>query len=178
MRSTAPMIAFTLLFAAIALPAGADLVERQGEPPPPEQPPPAECGGDPIIGVWQGRRGRDREWNYQFTLHIQRAGGNNITGRISAVWWTGERRARRPPPCSMNQIAFQITQEARGTFTNNRFDFQAESYRVDRVICGGTSTYSLDHFTGTLTGSVLRTVNNDNGFAVNDPEQFRRVRCR
>lgn len=177
MRRAAGCVALALSLLVIALPAAGDLVDRNGQPP--QQPEnPAECGGDRIAGVWRGPRGRFSFWNYQVTLHIQRASGSAITGRMVGVWWTGSRR--RPPPCEAGQTAFQVTQPAQGTFENNRFAFRATSYRIDRVICGAPTSYSPDHFVGTLdeNASILRTVNNDGGNAVNDPEVFRRIRCR
>lgn len=164
-----------LLVLAIAAPAAGDRVDQTGNP----QPEQAECGGDRIVGTWRASKYL-RGWHNVRTLQIRRTGGNNLSGRIVGLWWEGGPGTRRPPPCLPGQVAYQVSEPSRGVVNGNRVSFRAESYRIDRAICGMAPGYNLDHFVGTLDPrrAVLRAVNNDGSAARNDDYVFRRVSCR
>lgn len=175
MRRLWPLIVALAMFVGVPL-AGADLVDRAGQPPPPQQSD-VECGGDRVVGVWRGRNRID-SFTYITTLFIERDGGNALRGRMVVLAFTGG--GRPPPPCRPGQSAYQVTQPAVGSVDGLRIDFRATSYTFDRNICGSSSGYNPDRFTGMLepNASVFRAVNNDNGVAVNAPVRFRRIRCR
>ena len=57
--------------------------------------------------------------------------------------------------------------------------FGAQTYTIDKVVCGQPGRYNPDNFSGKIDveRQEFQSVNNDGGRAVNDPTVFRRVRC-
>ena len=149
-------------------------------------PPPAECGDDPVSGVWRAHKWESRfgEWII-FTLTIRRnpENPNQLTGTISNHSWSGTARDEEPPPCRPGQAEQVISMDASGSIDDTghiRFGGLAP-WRLDRTICpnhrwGG---YNLDNFDGIIDRQLneFQTQNNDGGRDINTPYVFRRIRC-
>ena len=160
------------------LPLGATVEEQRAR-----LPPPAECT-DPVEGVWLGHSytARQKQW-YRFTLQIRRAEpqSSKLTGDIESDYWDGGPNDVTPPvPCKAGQDHQLIFMPAKGVFSGGKVQFGGTSWRAGPVLCGtGSGNYFPDNFSGVIDGKTqeFQSVNNDGGYAVNEPTVFRRIRC-
>ena len=149
-------------------------------------PPPAECGEDPVSGIWRAHKWepRFREWII-FTLTIRRDvdNPNQLSGTITNHSWTGTPQDEEPPPCRPGQAEQIVSMNATGSIdASGHIRFRGlPPWRIDRRICttnmwGG---YNLDNFDGVIDRELneFQTQNNDGGRDVNMPYVFRRIRC-
>ncbi len=173
-RRLALALAAAGLLALVAMPAPAAIEQQRAR-----LPPPARCA-DPIEGIWMGHIYTRGEWYIQ-RLEIHRAGGDAITGVMNIHFWSGSPNFEQPRPCSENPgWEYIVLQPAKGTYKDGQVDFAAQSWKLDKIICGsGYVRYALDHFTGTIDPKIqeFQSVNNDGAQAVNEPTVFRRVQC-
>lgn len=148
-------------------------------------PPPAECGDDPVTGVWKSHQYDPRyaDWTI-FMLHIRRdpEDRSRLVGTITNHSWSGTPQQEEPPPCGAGGWQWVVSMDARGTVSEDGRIFFGGigQWRLDQVICDrGPWGYNLDNFTGVIDRerNEFQSVNNDGGRSVNDPTVFRRVAC-
>ncbi len=179
------MLGFVIFcgLSTIPRPAPATISEQRAR-----LPPAAECGEDPVTGIWKSHQWdpRYRDWTI-FTLRIERVGTsgpdhNLLTGTITNHQWDATGRDEEPPPCSPGRNEWIVSMSARGHVDaelNIFFGGQGQ-WSLDRIICnGGPGGYNLDNFTGRIEveRNEFQSVNNDGGRAVDSPTVFRRIRC-
>ncbi len=149
-------------------------------------PPPAECGDDPVTGVWKSHQYDPQygDWTV-FMLRIRRADGapSRLVGTITNHSWDAGPAQEEPPPCAAGSGSqWVVSMDAQGTVSpDGRIFFGGVGgWRLDQVICErGPFAYNLDNFTGVIDRELneFQSVNNDGGRAVNDPTVFRRISC-
>jgi len=160
-------------------PGHGDVQEQRARLPPPAR----ECA-DPVEGVWMSHAYYEgqREW-YIFTLTVHRSapGSTELVGSIHAEFWEGyDAHAAAPPPCHPGLSHNQVDMPAVGHARGNEIDFGGTSVTHLPPLCGdGFFGYAADNFSGTIDPAILefQSVNNDGGWAVNEPTVFRRIRC-
>lgn len=174
---------------ALALAVGVTLVATGGRATIEEQrarlPPPAECGDDPVEGIWKSHKYNPMfgDWSV-FTLHIRRVEGSEgeLTGLIRNHGWSGGPHDEEPPDCGRGGWQWIVSMDARGTIDAQghiRFGGVGQ-WRLDQAICRrGPWGYNLDNFSGTIDSTIqeFQTLNNDGGRDRNVPYVFRRIRC-
>ncbi len=146
-------------------------------------PPPAKCTND-IEGTWLGLRWSSHrtppEW-YKVTLEVRFASPETTTellGTISVRFWKGGAAAQDPPStCRWGEGL--VVQPSKGTIQDGNIDFWGLSWHSEMPGCTYTGGYYLDHYSGRIDPSILefQAVNNDGGYAVNEPTVFRRIKC-
>lgn len=151
-------------------------------------PPAAECADESVAGTWRSHQFEPRRnmWTI-FELQIRRVNGqpNRLEGIIVNHSWDGYAQHQEPPPCGpINRSDWWVSMDGVGeAYPDGRIQFGGiGEWRMDRVICGaglGRGEYNLDNFTGVIDPVRLefQSVNNDGGWAVNEPTLFRRIRC-
>jgi hypothetical protein len=149
-------------------------------------PPPAADCSDPVEGIWLSKKYYETQgiW-YEFTLEIRRtaAGDKALKGEIRSHYWSGSAEEATPPSCTAEGLELLVKMPGTGTVeatpSGLRVFFGAQSFTLDRVVCGHLSGYSPDNFTGTIDATIqeFQSLNDDHGDAVNVPHVFRRVSC-
>ena len=139
-----------------------------------------ECE-DPVAGTWESVKYRPefREWT-RFTLLIERE-RDALSGTILARTWYGLASDRRPPrTCTPEAWDFTVRMTARGRVEGDDISFGASTHHIARQDCPHPGfIYYPDRFTGRVDSIADRfhSVNNDGGRDINEPYEFRRVRC-
>jgi len=148
-------------------------------------PPAAECDDEIVAGIWRSHTySTTFGWNV-FTLTIRRVADqpNQLIGTITNHEWDGSPTDSEPLPCSQQTgTEWIVSMDARGSVTaDNQIYFGGVGqWRLDQTVCNaGPGGYYLDNFTGIIDPAILefQAVNNDGGYAVNEPAVFRRIRC-
>jgi len=144
-------------------------------------PPPAECE-DEVEGIWRSHAfwAPRFEW-YITTLEVHRVakGSPELKGTILAEYWNGGTKDQEAPPCTAGRYHLIVRMPGTGTIRSGDISFGASTWSLDKVLCGGSTGYNPDRFTGRIDPKIqeFQSVNNDGGAAVNLPTVFRRVHC-
>jgi hypothetical protein len=143
--------------------------------------PQAIACNDPVAGVWRAHTYSPRRGSWaMFTLHIERAPHGVLSGTIVSHEWGGGSNDSRPPPCSLSDFDITARMPAHGSIFHDDVDFAGGPAHM-QINCatGGRNDYNPDHFTGHLDAArqEFQSVNNDGGWAVNEPHVFRRIDC-
>lgn len=177
LRGPTALAAFVVASMTVSRPAPAGTVAEQRA----RLPPPATCA-DSIEGVWKSHdfRGHRGVWEI-FTLEIRRndSGGNTLRGTITNEYWLGGERDSEPGPCEGLKHAI-VSMDAEGKIDGETITFHGVGdWRLDAHLCGGSVSYVLDDFTGTLDleAQEFQTLANDGIVAINEPTVFRRIDC-
>jgi hypothetical protein len=146
-------------------------------------PPPADCGDDPIAGVWKSHAfyPGHGQW-YIFTLSIHRVpdSAGALVGNVHAHYWSGGPDDQEPPPCRGGGYHQTVIMPGNGTAREMQIEFGGTSWEREHTYCGPpVGSYYPDRFSGVIDPAIeeFQSVNNDGGPMVNYPTVFRRVRC-
>ncbi len=135
---------------------------------------------DPAAGTWISAPTYYPAYNdwYTVTLHVSRGEGNALRGDIDVKTWSGGAETVTPPSCGQSSLDVEVNQSAVGELDGSSLRLSAKSWTLGEGSCTGMPNgYNIDKYTGTIDGSVIRSVNNDGGRAVDDPVGFERVSC-
>lgn len=149
-------------------------------------PPPAfDCGGDPIVGVWQAHAyyAHVRQW-YRFELTIEHdpdaSEAGRLRGSIRSEFWDGGPERAEPPTCASGVDRSAVIERATGRHDGLTLELDAVDWR-DLEACGPhPGGYLLDHFAGTVDPERMEfqsLLNADAPEWRDVPTVFRRVRC-
>jgi hypothetical protein len=145
--------------------------------------PPSVSCSDPVAGVWMSHEFHPRlgEW-YVFTVDVRREhpGADALVGEIKSEFWEGHATATSAPSCDDEEAVHGVVRmPARGVARGDRVTLDGVTWQAEDTECKHrwSHGYNTDSFTGTLSGSVFNTVNNDGGRSLDDPTNFRRIRC-
>ena len=146
-------------------------------------PPAADCGEDPVVGVWKSHAyyPGHGQW-YIFTLTVRRdaAVPGRLVGRVHSHYWTGGPGDQEPPPCRFGGYHQTVVMPGEGRVDGMDIHFGGTSWQVEQTFCGTpTNSYYPDVFSGVIDPAIeeFQSVNNDGGPMVNYPTVFRRISC-
>lgn len=131
---------------------------------------------DPVAGTWIADEYRaDRgDWT-EHVLHIASEDGMYVVDHTSRVR-EGDRRGHAAFPCAPADMEFDTV--GRATLEGDQLHVWGTALLMTRARCDGKLLdYSLDSFTGTVSGDTFTSVNNDGATAVDRPYRFRRTDC-
>ena len=103
-------------------------------------PPPAECGDDPVTGVWKSHQYDPRygDWTV-FMLRIRRVEGDErrLVGTITNHSWAGTREHEEPTPCGSFGWQWVVGMDAQGSIDEGgRIAFGGVGqWRLEQLIC-------------------------------------------
>jgi hypothetical protein len=118
------------------------------------------------------------DW-YTVTLHVARGEGGAVRGAIDVQTWAGDAEQHERPSCGEAAFDSAVNQSAVGEVSDSKLRLTATNWSLGEQSCTRLpGAYNIDEYTGVFDGSILRTVNNDKGRAVDDPVGFERVSCK
>jgi hypothetical protein len=148
-------------------------------------PPPAECGEDPIAGVWQAHvyYAHVEQW-YMTRIEIERdaadPSGEQLIGSMYSEFWNGGPNDSQPPVCGGPGQRAAVNERATGRAHGLELSVDAIDWK-DAEVCGPTAFgYLLDHFSGSVDIERMEfqsLLNADAPEWHDVPTVFRRVAC-
>ena len=146
-------------------------------------PPPADCGEDPVAGVWKSHAyypGHGQWYIFTLTIHRDPDREGHLVGNVHSHYWTGTPDDEEPPPCRPGGYHQTVIMPADGTVNDMQIEFGGTSWEAEQNFCGPpVMGYFPDRFSGIIDPQIeeFQSVNNDGGPMVNYPTVFRRSRC-
>jgi hypothetical protein len=130
----------------------------------------------PVHGVWIAREYRREHHDWiEHEIHIVNGTDHLFVDHTARVR-DGNERGPAALGCMPDAVEFDT--RGRAILDGDQLHIWGDSLVSTRARCDGASmSYSLDSWTGTVSGNTFESVNNDGDTAVNRPYRFTRIAC-
>lgn len=132
-----------------------------------------------VKGTWVANeyRADQRDW-VEHTIHIADLAPGTDLHEVDHVARVRSGNERGPTKLDCMPDAMEFKTVGRAELGGDQLGVYGTRLVSTSAACDGTSaTYSLDAWTGTVSGNTFDAVNNDGNTAVNRPYRFHRISC-